>query len=96
MDGNNSAKRLDGSGHTDPRVFTSNLYVSPSVVEKFRDEVKSRSNKKDPECSSEMKVSKTVDNPASLRVFDQTGIFILTCRHQVVEKILEMKKSGEL
>lgn len=95
FDGGNSPKRLDNSGHSDPRIFTSKFFLTPEEVDVFKDEV-SHSNKKDPDCTSEYKAANTIDNPATLGTFDQTGIFLMTCRHHVVEKIAEMKKSGEL
>lgn len=95
QDGGNSPKRLDRSGHADPRRFDSKFFMTPEEVDAFKDEV-AHSNKKDPECTSEYKVANTIDNPAALDAFDQTGIFLVTCRHHIVEKITEMKKSGEL
>lgn len=95
MDGNESAKRLDDSGGTDPRSFDSTFFLSPEYVDKFKDEVQSRQSK-DPDCGDRWKAANVVDNPAALDVFDQTGIFLLTCRHHIVEKIAEMVKSGEL
>ncbi|TFK60510.1 hypothetical protein BDN72DRAFT_730156, partial [Pluteus cervinus] len=32
----------------------------------------------------------------TIKVFDQTGIFLSACRHAIVEFIVEMRKSGEL
>ncbi|TFK58840.1 hypothetical protein BDN72DRAFT_781510 [Pluteus cervinus] len=32
----------------------------------------------------------------TVKVFDQTGVFLSTCRHAIVEFIVEMRKSGEL
>ncbi|KAG1723983.1 uncharacterized protein EDB91DRAFT_1240015 [Suillus paluster] len=58
MDGNHSAKRIDGSGSMDP---------SARSVEENK-----------------------------VLVFEQTGIFIMACRHGFVECITEMKRSGEL
>lgn len=89
------AKRLDDSGGTDPRSFDSTFFLSPEYVDKFKDEVQSRQSK-DPDCGDRWKAANVVDNPAALDVFDQTGIFLLTCRHHIVEKIAEMVKSGEL
>ncbi|KAG2737755.1 hypothetical protein P692DRAFT_20883222 [Suillus brevipes Sb2] len=41
MDGNHSAKRIDGSGSTDPRVFVSNFFLADAAVERFKDDVRS-------------------------------------------------------
>lgn len=95
MDGNNSAKRLDDNGGMDPRTFKSKFFLSPADVDKFKDEVQSRKSD-DPDCGDRWKAANAVDNPEALTVFDQTGIFLLTCRHHIVEKIAEMVKSGEL
>lgn len=95
MDGNNSAKRLDDSGGMDPRVFDSTFFLKPEDVDKFKNEVQSRESH-DPDCGERWKAANAVDNPVALDVFDQTGIFLITCRHHIVEKIAEMVKSGEL
>lgn len=95
IDGGESAKRLDDGGGIDPRKFNSTYFLSPQYVDKFKDEVQSRESK-DPDCGDRWKAAKVVDNPEALDVFDQTGIFVLTCRHHIVEKIAEMVKSGEL
>lgn len=42
MDGNNSMKRVDASGVADLRVFTSDYLISPSKVDEFKDNVKTR------------------------------------------------------
>jgi hypothetical protein len=96
MDGNSSAKRRDGYGSADPRIFTSKYHITPNIVDRFKNEVQSGPNRRDPDCTSQYKVANTIDNPSALDPFDQTGIFILTCRHHIVELLLEMKKSGEL
>lgn len=93
MDGNQSVKRFEGSGRTDPRVFASNYFVPEHEVERFKDEVKSKSR------SSSCTEHWSAANPAGegkIKVFEQTGIFLLACRHGFVECIAEMKQSGEL
>ncbi|KAF8432351.1 hypothetical protein L210DRAFT_3413994, partial [Boletus edulis BED1] len=98
MDGNHSAKRLDGSGHADPRVFRSDYFIADGDVERFKDEVRSRAS------SSGVKAGTCTDNwnaakpgeENKIQVFEQTGIFLLACRHGFVECIAEMKRSGEL
>jgi hypothetical protein len=42
MDGNNSMKRVDGSGHADERTFSSNYHLPPPQVDRFKDDVKTR------------------------------------------------------
>lgn len=95
MDGNNSAKRLHGSGHMDLRTFDSAYLLPPLMVDKFKDEIRP-SNPKDADCSDRFKAANAIDNPSALDVFDQTGIFVLSCRHHIVEQIAGMVKSGEL
>ena len=97
MDGNNSAKRIDGSGFSDPRVFRGAFEIPREEVEKYKDEVKARpmTPQKVP-CPDRFKAANTIDNPSALDTFDQTGIFLITCRHHIVEKFAPMVKSGEL
>lgn len=38
MDGNSSAKHLDGAGHTDPRTFKSQYLIPPVDVDQFTDD----------------------------------------------------------
>lgn len=95
MDGNNSAKRLDDCGGTDPRNFKSAYFLPPEYVDRFKDEVQPKTSH-DEDCGDRWKAANAVDNPTALDVFDQTGIFLITCRHHIVEKIAEMVKSGEL
>ncbi|KAG0692050.1 hypothetical protein DFH29DRAFT_1052446 [Suillus ampliporus] len=40
MDGNSSLKRVDGSGHTDERVFKTSYLISPDKVDTFKDDVR--------------------------------------------------------
>jgi Kyakuja-Dileera-Zisupton transposase len=39
MDGGNSAKRVDGSGHADTRIFMSDYFISRVEVDVFKDDV---------------------------------------------------------
>jgi hypothetical protein len=39
MDGNNSMKRVNGSGHADGRIFISDYLIPPSKVDTFKDDV---------------------------------------------------------
>ncbi|KAG1755390.1 hypothetical protein EDB19DRAFT_1625560, partial [Suillus lakei] len=99
MDGNHSAKRIDGSGSTDPHVFVSNFFLADAAVERFKDDVRSRPvdrilNQND-NCTENWTAARAVEENKVL-VFKQTGIFIMACRHGFVECIAEMKHSGEL
>ncbi|KAI5989491.1 hypothetical protein EDD15DRAFT_2370522 [Pisolithus albus] len=100
MDGNQSAKRLDGSGSADSRLFHSDYFIPHAEVERFKDDVRDRPG----EAAREKRVTTCTDNWTAakaveenqIQVFEQTGIFLMACRHGFVECIAEMKRSGEL
>ncbi|KAI6015494.1 hypothetical protein BKA83DRAFT_4498752 [Pisolithus microcarpus] len=100
MDGNQSAKRLDGSGSADSRLFHSDYFIPHAEVERFKDDVRDRPG----EAAREKRVTTCTDNWTAakaveenqIQVFEQTGIFVMACRHGFVECIAEMKRSGEL
>ncbi|KAG1726020.1 uncharacterized protein EDB91DRAFT_1086933 [Suillus paluster] len=73
MDGNHSAKRLDGSGSADERVFNSKYFIPMTVVELFRDDVRNRPGE---HRSENWTAAKPVEEN-KIFVFEQTGIFIL-------------------
>jgi hypothetical protein len=99
MDGNFSAKRLDGSGSADPRTFESDYFIPTAEVERFRNNARKESEKATNDravtCSDNWSAAKSVEEE-KIHVFEQTGIFVLACRHGFVECIAEMKRSGEL
>ncbi|KAG6369425.1 hypothetical protein JVT61DRAFT_14862 [Boletus reticuloceps] len=99
MDGNFSAKRLDGSGSADPRIFESDYFIPTAEVERFRNnarkECEKATNDRAVTCSNNWSAAKSVEEE-KIHVFEQTGIFVLACRHGFVECIAEMKRSGEL
>ncbi|KAG2120252.1 hypothetical protein DEU56DRAFT_747007 [Suillus clintonianus] len=99
MDGNHSAKHIDGSGSTDPRIFTSDFFITDAAVERFKDDVRSRptdrSLNRNDNCTENWTAARSVEEDKVL-VFEQTGIFIMACRHGFVECVTEMKRSGEL
>ncbi|KAH8108317.1 hypothetical protein DFH11DRAFT_1517134 [Phellopilus nigrolimitatus] len=112
MDGNSSLKRLyrtrnDGDDvHTgievpDERTRASHLFVEAAEVDEFKDEVKRRR----PAAKVLTKTSPCVDRWKNLSqeskkrmwgVFQETGVFIVSCRHGVVLKLCDMIRSGEL
>lgn len=109
MDGNNSMKRVDGSGHADQHVFFSDYLIPPSTVDKFKDDVKTRPGARNQSSSSSPlphgneKTSCTDHWTASnavgegiVNVFQQTGGFLSACRHSITETLVEMRQSGEL
>ncbi|KAG2124824.1 hypothetical protein DEU56DRAFT_873221 [Suillus clintonianus] len=99
MDGNHSAKCIDGSSSTDPQDFRSDYFIHNDVVEQFRDDVgncpSERSANPNPSCMDNWTAAKTYEEDKIL-VFEQTSIFLMACCHGFVEYIIEMKRSGEL
>ncbi|KAG2120417.1 uncharacterized protein F5147DRAFT_785148 [Suillus discolor] len=107
MDGNNLLKCVDGSGHADERKFESLYLVPPEEVEKFKDDVRLRPGTRigpDPtptatsdesKCTENWKTANTISEN-TVKVFDQTGIFISACRHGLLQTLVEMRKSREL
>ncbi|KIK16345.1 hypothetical protein PISMIDRAFT_113579, partial [Pisolithus microcarpus 441] len=99
MDGNFSAKRLDGSGSADMQVFNSDYFIPREKVDQFKDSVQSKSRNVTSSrmltCSDNWVVAKAVQED-QVQVFQQTGIFVLACRHGFIECIAEMRRSGEL
>ncbi|KAF8427611.1 hypothetical protein L210DRAFT_3419861, partial [Boletus edulis BED1] len=82
MDGNFSAKRLDGSGSADPRTFESDYFIPIADVDRFKNN--SRKNPKSgatagSTCSSNWSAAAKVFEEDKICVFEQTGIFLLAC-----------------
>ncbi|KAI6032180.1 hypothetical protein BKA83DRAFT_4045763, partial [Pisolithus microcarpus] len=100
MDGNQSAKHLDGSGSTDSRLFHGDYFVPHAEVERFKDDVQDRPGEVSREkwattCTDNWTAAKSVEEN-QIQVFEQTGIFVMACHHGFVECVAEMKRSGEL
>jgi Kyakuja-Dileera-Zisupton transposase len=108
MDGGNSAKRVAGSGDTDERVFLSDYHISRELVDHFKDDVLHHSkwrvaaesenptdNGEVEICTERWKAANTLHD-STVKVFEQTGIFISACRYGIVEFFCEMYRSGEL
>ncbi|KAI6004580.1 hypothetical protein EDC04DRAFT_2871794 [Pisolithus marmoratus] len=100
MDGNQSAKHLDGSGSADSRLFHGDYFIPHAEVEMFKDNVWGRPGKTSREkqaitCTDNWTAAKSVQEN-QIQVFEQTGIFVMACCHGFVECIAEMKRSGEL
>ncbi|KAG2121555.1 hypothetical protein BD769DRAFT_1629407 [Suillus cothurnatus] len=110
FDGNNSLKRIDGSGHADERLFESSYFIHPADVELFKDDVQLRPGTRlAPEsaqtknlevshtspCTENWKAANAVTEK-TINVFDQTGVFVSACRHGIIQTVVEMRRSGEL
>ncbi|KAG1852223.1 hypothetical protein F4604DRAFT_1933797 [Suillus subluteus] len=107
IDGNNSLKQVDGSGHADKHIFGSSYLIPASDVDRFSDDVRLQpgtqrvANKStladttESTCTDNWKIANTItDN--TIKVFKQTSIFISACRHGMVQTVVEMRRSGEL
>lgn len=99
MDGNFSAKQLDGSGSADCWTFQNDYFIPFADIECFKNgackDPRNGPNTKAVMCSSNWSTVKATEED-KICVFEQTGIFILACQHGFVECIAEMWHSGEL
>lgn len=111
MDGNSSLKRVDGSGHADERIFKSSYLIPPDEVDVFKDDVRLRpgtwaaithtaggttpGDTSESACTDNWKTANTISDN-TVKVFEQTGIFISACRHGMIQTLAEMRRSGEL
>ena len=100
MDGNFSLKRVDGSGLADERVFSSDYHISPEQVDEFKDDVTHRAHTQLTSvvapCPAENWAAASSVSEETIKVFEQTGIFLSACRHGIVETFAEIRRSGEL
>ena len=107
MDGNNSMKHVDSSGHADHCVFISDYLIPSSTIDNFKDDVVTRPGAKNKSSSllpqgheNEWCADNwTAANPISegtVNVFQQTGGFLSACRHSIIETLVEMIQSSEL
>ena len=102
MDGNTSAKHMANAAHVDHHVFPSMYMIAPSDVDIFRHDVHLHLGERDSsqvdkavDCTDNWKAANSTDED-TVRVFEQTGIFISACRHGIVQAVVEMQQSGEL
>ena len=107
MDGNNSMKCVDGSGHADQHVFISDYLIPSSTVDKFKDNVnihpgaKNKSSTPLPHghksewCADNWMAANFISE-GTITVFQQTGGFLSACRHSIIKSLVEMHQSGEL
>jgi len=102
MDGNTSAKRMANAGHADRRTFPSTYMIAPHDVDIFRHDVRLCPGERDGsqvdkavDCTDNWRAANSTDKD-TVRVFEQTGIFLSACRHGIVQTVLEMRQSGEL
>ncbi|KAG2029849.1 hypothetical protein BDR03DRAFT_1041183, partial [Suillus americanus] len=99
MDGNNSAKRMANAGSADLRIFPSRYMIPPDQVDVFKDDVRLRPGERGADqltfCTDNWKAANSTEEN-TVRVFEQTGIFLSACRHGIIQMVTEMRRSGEL
>ncbi|KAG8680069.1 hypothetical protein FRC08_016559 [Ceratobasidium sp. 394] len=102
-DGNDSLKRIGEAATADHRTYNSSYYLTRAQVNAFQNEVsRSRKKKKEPEeeseCEKRWKSAKPDNDPRKRAklAFDETGVFVSTCRHSQVLTVCDMVQSGEL
>ena len=102
MDGNNSAKRMDRAGHADCCIFPSTYMISWADVDVFKDDVRmcpghcgNAEHHDAGGCADTWQAASTVDED-TVKVYEQTGIFLSACRHGMILTCAEMLCSGEL
>ena len=96
-------KRVDGSGHADQRVFTSDYLIPPSKVDKFKDDVHTRPGAKKNKsshsippghenewCADTWNAANSISE-GTVTVFHQTGGFLCACQHSIIETLAEMR-----
>ncbi|KAF8339940.1 uncharacterized protein EI90DRAFT_3012844 [Cantharellus anzutake] len=105
-DGNTSLSRLPHQYESDCRTFFSDYFLPRSEVDAFQNTKKqsqldSTTGPSDPlpESCIGWKNSRPMaqtTKAGSLGVMDETGIFLIICRHGIVQFVMDMVKSGEL
>ncbi|KAF8317008.1 uncharacterized protein EI90DRAFT_3134060 [Cantharellus anzutake] len=102
-DGNTSLLHLPHRYESDNRIFYSDYYLPRSEVDVFENTKKQNSttgtNDPLPESCAGWKNSRPMPQTmkaGSLGVMDETGVFLVICRHGIVQFIMDMVRSGEL
>ncbi|KAG8703195.1 hypothetical protein FRC09_004303 [Ceratobasidium sp. 395] len=110
-DGNVSLKRYVRSGENDPRTFASTYILEPDYVDQYqfdgasqkkRTENQSDVNRTDDDveggesaCAPRWKNARNENAKDSSKVLDETGVFVVLCRHGMVLVVADMIRSGE-
>ncbi|QRW26071.1 hypothetical protein RhiXN_11148 [Rhizoctonia solani] len=101
-DGNDSIKRVAASCTVDCRKFDHSYFLDSQYVDRFENEVPRVDEGADglestsTACHERWKNARADDNKKSIVVFDETGIFVASCRHGFVLLVEDMRQSGEL
>ncbi|KAG9081176.1 hypothetical protein FRC06_005751 [Ceratobasidium sp. 370] len=102
MDGNDSLKHIAKAGASDHRVYKSSYYITQAEVDTCANEVPRRRKKDQPQeetqCEKRWKSARPDNDPRKQAklMFEETGVFISTCRHSQVLTVCDMVRSGEL
>ncbi|KAF8141802.1 hypothetical protein EV363DRAFT_1392219 [Boletus edulis] len=106
IDGNNSLKRWDTSTYgiaprEDHRTVRSSYWLSSEEVNKFQHEVGATKTQQRQEGSNAATYDDdweivTPDNPNEFNCVDQSGIFLVICRHRFILLACDMIESREL
>lgn len=94
MDGNNSTKQMDCAGHADHHIFPSTYMISRADVDMFKDDMHMHPGHHGN--AEHHDAGGCADTWHTVKVFEQTGIFLLACRHGMILTCAEMLHSGEL
>ncbi|KAG1726346.1 uncharacterized protein EDB91DRAFT_1254360 [Suillus paluster] len=104
VDGKNSLKHINDSGHADKRVFNSSYLILPVDVEVFKDDVQlhpgthmatdnAETSNLEPSdesvCTENWKAVNTISDK-TIDVFDQTGVFISQFLYQNYKQALDI------
>ncbi|KAG9123416.1 hypothetical protein FRC07_014972 [Ceratobasidium sp. 392] len=101
MDGNDSLKRISEAATADHRRYASSYYLTPEEVDKYaKDESRQRGKNQaedETQCEKRWKSAKPDNDPRKRAklTFEQTGVFVSTCRHSQVLTVCDMVRSGE-
>ncbi|KAG2065100.1 hypothetical protein BDR04DRAFT_1033676 [Suillus decipiens] len=99
MDGNNSAKHMANAGSANLCIFPSRYMIPLDQVDVFKDDVRLRPGEHGADqltfCTDNWKATNSTEEN-TVRVFEQTGIFLSACRHRIIQMVTEMRRSGEL
>ncbi|KAG8733227.1 hypothetical protein FRC10_000340 [Ceratobasidium sp. 414] len=102
MDGNDSLKHIAQAAAADHRTYESSYYLTQAEVDTCANEVPRRRKKDQPqeetECEKRWKSARPDNDPRKRAklMFEETGVFVSTCRHSHVLTVCDMVRSGEL
>ncbi|KAG8689494.1 hypothetical protein FRC11_002288 [Ceratobasidium sp. 423] len=105
-DGNDSLKRCAAAARADLHCYESDYFISREQVNQFQHEVPTWARKHDDssdgngeytECEKRWKNAKVNNDPnkKTKTMFEETGVFVCSCRHGFVLFVCDMVRSGE-